>query len=243
MTRILVLEDNDDSYKIMSSILGNDYSLTRAKSIIDAKSIYNSSYDLLILDVGLPDGDGYEYCHWIRSNQDSDTPIIFVSARSSTESCIAGFTSGGDDYIYKPYHPSEFLVRVKSKLKAHAKKLEKSLVLEADGVKIDLATQKAEMESQSGYESLSLTPIEFKILQTFLQQPGVAIKRDDILDKVWGKEIFVYPRSVDTHVSKLRKKLGKKGQAIVSVHGRGYRWDIHQNRESDLEKKVSFNSF
>ena len=238
MANILILEDSDDSYYIIDHLLNLNHNLTRAKTVNEAKQKFDDIFQLLILDVGLPDGDGYEFCHWVRAQKQSELPVIFVSAKTSTESCIAGFSSGGDDYIYKPFHPSEFTVRVNSKLRAQNIREQKSYVLEANGVKIDLTSQKAFIYDGNSQIEIDLTPIEFKILKTFLQSPDKAIPRDDILDKVWGKDIYVYPRSVDTHVSKLRKKLGQKGNMIISVHGRGYRFKSENDKDTSQQKQI-----
>ncbi|MCB0422043.1 MAG: response regulator transcription factor [Bdellovibrionales bacterium] len=224
MAQILVLEDQDDSFRILESVLGYEHQLLHAKTISEAKNIYNNKIELLVLDVGLPDGDGYEFCNWVRSQKNSDVPIVFVSAKSSTESCVTAFTAGGDDYIYKPFHPSELLARITAKLRSSQKKSEKSLLLDSNGVILDLSSQKAYLSSKANENELSLTPIEFKLLHIFLKNPERAIPRNTILDEVWGKDIYVYPRCVDTHISKLRKKLLDKGSLITSVHGRGYRF-------------------
>lgn len=222
MAQILVLEDSDDSYEIIRRTLESGHDIKRATTISQAKRLFSSNFNLLILDVSLPDGDGYEFCNWVRTYHKKNVPIVFVSAKTSTESCITGFVSGGDDYIFKPFHPAEFLARVNAKLRFYEQAA--GNIVESNDIQMDLISQKAYLIENMAKTELNLTPIEFKILYIFLNAPGKAIGRDEILDSVWGKEIYVYPRSVDTHVSNLRKKLGYKGDLISCVHGRGYRF-------------------
>lgn len=223
MANILVLEDLDENYFLLSQAIGTEHNLIWAKTVSEAIKKFNDSLDLALVDVSLPDGDGFQFCDWIRSKVgDKRIPIIFVSANTSVESRITGFLIGGDDYIQRPFNFTELKARIDSKLKRMAQ--QPSALLEVNSICADLRAQRAQIVENGRRQDLDLTPIEFKILNLFLAEPNKAFGRDEILNKVWGQNIFVYPRSVDTHVSKLRKKLGPKGNVIRSIHGFGYKF-------------------
>lgn len=234
MANILVLEDLEDSYQILNSVLGAEHQLFWCQSVFSAKRLFNDNLDLLILDIGLPDGDGFEFCSWVRNGKiNNDIPILFVSAKDSVECCVTGLMAGGDDYIKKPFHIAELKARVDSKLRFLSQQKRNSLNLSYDGVTLDLDAQRAFLDEQGRRLEIELTPIEFKILHLFMGELGKAFSRDEILDKIWGASVYVYPRSVDTHVSKLRKKLKHKSYLLKSIHGRGYQFG-RQKKERSL---------
>lgn len=223
MANILILEDLDENFYLLNKALGNDHHLIWAKTVSEAIKNFHGDIDLALVDVALPDGDGFQFCDWIRSKVgDKKIPIIFISANSSVESRIAGFMIGGDDYVNRPFNFVELKARIDAKLRRVSEA--PSNLLEVGSICADLRAQKAKIIENETTTELDLTPIEFKILNLFLADPNKAFARDEILNRVWGKDIFVYPRSVDTHVSKLRKKLGPKGSAIKSIHGFGYKF-------------------
>lgn len=228
MAQIFVLEDLEDSFQLIKRGIDSGHTFFRASTVEEAKRVFKSNMDLLIVDVGLPDGDGFEFCTWVRERPEwNDIPIIFVSANKSIESTVTGLMVGGDDYVSKPFHMVELRARVEAKLRYRFAKKARENQIEAEGITIDLKARKVFLKDGEKMKDVDLTPIEFKILHYLVEEPGKACDREDILNKVWGKDIYVYHRSVDTHVSKLRKKLGPKGDLIRSVHGTGYRFVPH----------------
>lgn len=223
MARLLVLEDDETSFAVISAALESQHTLIHTTTVADAISKTHDDLDLLLIDIGLPDGDGYQYCDWVRSQRkDQKIPIIFISAKDSVESRVMGFSVGGDDYIGKPFNVVELKARVTAKLRKVNSDM--AATLEANGVVVDLKLMKAFVREDNQLVDLNLTPIELKILNTLIEEPNKVFPRDVILDLVWGKDIFVYSRSVDTHVSKLRKKLGNRADLVCSVHGTGYKF-------------------
>jgi two-component system response regulator ResD len=223
MSNVLVLEDLDDSFFLIKNAVGDQHRLTWAKTVAEAMSAYNENVDIILADIGLPDGDGYQFCDWVRSKmKDTKTPIMFISSKCTTESRITGFSLGGDDFIGKPFNVVELKTRIDAKLKRAGTQV--NFVQEVNGIGIDLRSQSASIRENGKQVDLDLTPIEFKILCLFISEPDRVLSRDEILNRVWGAEIFVYPRSVDTHVSKLRSKLRGRGDLIRSVHGVGYKF-------------------
>lgn len=221
MAKILVLEDLEDSFIPIYQSLHKEHTLHWVKSITEAQKAFDESYDLALVDVFLPDGEGYEYCHWLRRQEVNSTiPVIFISANSGVDSRITGFTVGGDDYISKPINGVELKLRVENKLARGWN----AAVLKRNGLGVEVGSQRARVYDEGESKDLNLTPIEFKILYAFLVEPEKIFNRDELIARIWGEEVHVFHRSVDTHVSKLRKKLGAKADLIKSVHGIGYRF-------------------
>jgi len=223
MSNVLVVEDVDESYLLIQFALGDQYSLTRAKTLSEAMSAYAENFDLILADIGLPDGDGFQFCDWVRSKMKNQRiPILFLTASTTTESRITGFSLGADDFISKPFSSVELRVRIDARLRRVQPISD--LVQEIGGIQLDLRSQVVRVQGDRGSHEIDLTPHEFKILNVLINERERALTRDEILNKVWGTEVFVYPRSVDTHISKLRAKLGSRGSYIKSVHGVGYKF-------------------
>ncbi|MGE0764688.1 MAG: response regulator transcription factor [Bdellovibrionales bacterium] len=222
MAKILVLEDMEENFLVISHALGSCYDFAWAKTLEEGKELFAQKFDLALVDIALPDGDGFQFCYWIRSQKNQNQiPIIFVTASSSVESRIAGFSIGGDDYISRPFNPAELKARIDAKLRRSGE--QSGAVVNFENISVDLKAQQVRILEGEHYSDVPLTSIEFKILSLMLAEPNRVWPREEILDKVWGKNVYVYPRSVDTHVSKLRKKLGMKSEIIESVHGLGYK--------------------
>lgn len=235
MSQILVLEDFEESFILIKNAIDGHHSLTWVKSVSEAMRAFNRDFELALVDIELPDGDGFQFCDWVRSQKHlSHIPIMFISGKSSVESRITGFSIGGDDYITKPFNFVELKARVEAKLRWSSRRA--NYLLNANGIGVDLRSQRAQMRVDSKIIDLDLTPIEFKILNMFLTEPNKAFSRDEILNRIWGQTIFVYPRSVDTHVSKLRSKLGPKANCIKSVHGIGYKFTLDERASASSDE-------
>jgi DNA-binding response OmpR family regulator len=192
----------------------------------------------LLLDVKLVDGDGYQFCDWVRSKQlDYKTPVIFITANNSLESRITGYSVGGDDFISKPYNVIELRIRIEAKLRRSSSVSAKSV--ELGGVLIDSRSQSAQIRVANEFIKLDLTPIEFKLLNLFMLEPEKVFGRDEILNSIWGKDIYVFPRSVDTHISKLRAKLGSRAHLIKSIHGTGYKLSENYDYNNKLDNVIA----
>ena len=225
MAKILLVEDSEDSFNLIQRAISPEIDIDWKCTYFEASSsIQKNSYDLILLDVLLPDGNGLDLANSIQSQPHLKlTPIIFISTKDTVNDIVTAFTVGADDYITKPFNIMELKARINSKLK-------KMELVSGSRKKINLGPLNVNLTSHSVYlkqnqqeEKLDLTPIEYKILTYLLSEPGQVFSRSEILDKIWGKNVYVYPRSVDTHVSKLRKKLGDYSDLIESVHGSGYK--------------------
>jgi len=176
--------------------------------------------DLVVLDWMLPEVSGVEVCRRLRERpQTRHLPIIMLTARGEEQDRIRGLESGADDYVVKPFSPSEMVARIHAVLRRSRPDLEGEKLTHA-GVSIDLETYRVSREGQA----VELGPTEFRLLRALMERPGRVLSREQLLDKAWGRDIYVELRTVDVHVGRLRKALNVagSGDAIRTVRGAGY---------------------
>ena len=220
---VLVVEDDRDLCNLL------DYNLTRGGYQVDIigrvqgglERIRGSRPDLIILDVMLPDGDGFELCRRIRADPSlTSIPILFLTARSEEADRVMGLEIGGDDYVTKPFSPRELLARVK----AHLRRQTNSKSKVAGPIRVDVDSRRAYLRDQQ----LSLTATEFRLLELFLSSPGRVFSREQLLNSIWGEGYHVSPRNVDVHIRRLRERIEDtpdNPQWIQTVRGFGYRFE------------------
>lgn len=223
--KILLVEDALSMQLVVQSAVGNLCALTCVTTIADAeKELALTTYSLLLLDVELPDGNGFEFCKKIReSGRFQELPIVFLTWKSEVDQRVLGFSLGADDYIVKPIEPKEFTARVESKLKRRPQGTLQTTFLKSD-FRVDLTSHRIFLlEGPEKIErELSLTPIEFKLLVLFLRKAGIVISREELLIAVWGESVHVSAHTVDTHISSLRKKIASTGHHLKAVVKKGY---------------------
>ena len=214
---ILVVDDEKDIVDLLSyNLTKNNYKVITASDGSEALLKVNSKIDLIILDVMMPRLDGYEVCDVLKKNPaTSDIPIIFLTALSSTEDEYKGLLKGGNDYIKKPVAIENLLLRVKNLLKTNKKNAN---IVSSKSLNVDFEN----LTVYNRDEKISLTKIEFNLLSVFIKKPGKVFTRNELLDKVWGQETIISDRTVDVHVTKLRKKIESNEKIIFTSHGRGY---------------------
>ena len=199
--------------------------LTWVKSVKEARTeIARNSFDLFILDVDLPDGNGIEFCSTLQATH-SHIPIFFLTGHTDLSEKVMGFSAGADDYITKPFSPLELRARLESRLRKNKQQLNSSDNLKWKELQINKSRQEVLIFKDGKFEKTDLTSLEFKILMYFATRNGEVIIRDQMLNDIWGEDIHVNHRSVDTHVSKLRKKLGPVADIVESIHGSGYKFN------------------
>jgi len=224
MKKILVVDDDQDIFNLVNAALSSDYSLTWASNISKAREEFNKEeYDFIILDEMLPDGRGTEFCHYIKQDlKRPDLPIVMLTSQKELENKLTAFESGADDYVTKPFEPLELKARIQARLRtSHAG--EANIMVKGD-LRFDLSTQALSLELSGVANAVDLTPIEFKILYLMAKQEGTVMSREVILTEIWGKNNYVVDRTVDQHISKIRKKIGQSQYTIKSAHGKGYRF-------------------
>lgn len=173
-------------------------------------------YQMLILDVMLPDTDGWTILRKIR--KEKNLPVIMLTARGEEDDKLLGFELGADDYMTKPFSAKELMARIKTVLKRN------NIVMDGESLVIgDMLINTSFHQIQVNGEDVELTPLEYKLLMYFVDNRNLALNRDQILNGVWGYDYFGDERTVDTHVKRLRKKIGEEGNRIKTIRGLGYR--------------------
>lgn len=232
---ILIVEDDDLAASLIKMALGSHFELIHVKCALDAlKEIEQSHFDLILLDINLPDEDGFHFCAKLRADERyKDIQIIFISAKSSPSDKILGFSVGADDYITKPFNKTELKARMMAKIRRLSDSKDRVNEDIMNGSFItNLSKQKIIVKTDGKYIELDLTPIEFRILNYFLQNEDHVLSRNQILNYVWGSNTHINDRTVDTHIYSLRKKMGEFSTCIKSIKSEGYRFTQAQLRES-----------
>ena len=178
-----------------------------------------TEYDMVLLDVMLPKLNGFEVCQAIR--EFSEMPIIMLTARSEERDELQGFELGVDEYISKPFSPKILVARVTAILR-RTNALASDDLLHADGIEIDKAAHMVKIDGKP----IELSYKEFELLTYFVENQGIALSREKILNNVWNYDYFGDARTIDTHVKKLRSKLGDKGDYIKTIWGMGYKFEV-----------------
>ena len=219
--KILVVDDESRMRKLVKDFLTREgYTVLEAGDGMEAMDIfYEQKIDLVILDVMMPRMDGWQTCREIR--RDSTVPIIMLTARSEERDELQGFELGVDEYISKPFSPKILVARVGALLKRiYGTDAEEKM--EAGGIELDKAAHQVQVDGKS----IDLSYKEFELLTYFLENQGIALSREKILNNVWNYDYFGDARTIDTHVKKLRNKLGDKGNYIKTIWGMGYKFEV-----------------
>lgn len=223
MSTILVVEDEESiAHGLQSDLEIEGYNVHLAQTALEAiTAIQNEQIDLVLLDLMLPDRDGLEVCRELRRDGFA-APIIILSARDQDTDKVVGMELGADDYVTKPFSPLVLRARIKAALRRHNVNYMQNFSF--GDFKLDFA--KYQLRKLGNL--ISLTPIEFKLLSTFVQHQGQVLDRDKLLSLVWGEDIFLSDRVVDTHIFNLRKKIEadhSNPKYIISVRSVGYRFE------------------
>lgn len=221
MEKILCIEDAPDVIAIIETAF-KDHEILWAKSINEAKrQITQGSYQAVLLDIELPDGDGLALLGEGLLDPHK-VPIVLLTGKKDFASKVTAFTLGAEDFIVKPFDPVELKLRVEAKIKKFAHTQEEANFKVGDLV-CSSYEQKIWQVNGNVKEAISLTSLEFRLFITLAKKPERIYSRADLLEKVWGSELNVTDRTVDTHVAHLRKKLVKSNVSIETVFGSGYR--------------------
>jgi len=219
--KILVVDDESRMRKLVKDFLvKSDYDVIEAGDGSEALDIFFEDKDiaLILLDVMMPKIDGWQVCREIREY--SKVPIIMLTAKSDERDELQGFQLGVDEYISKPFSPKILVARVEAILR-RTKQTETEDSLEAGGI---LINKVAHIVSIDG-KTIDLSYKEFELLTYFLENQGIALSREKILNNVWNYDYFGDARTIDTHVKKLRSKMGPKGDLIKTIWGMGYKFE------------------
>lgn len=221
-TKILVVDDESRMRKLVKDFLARQgYTVLEAADGMEAMDYFYADKDiaLIILDVMMPKMDGWQVCREIRMN--SKVPIIMLTARSEERDELQGFDLGVDEYISKPFSPKILVARVEAILR-RTQGSGNADEISAGGIVVD----KAAHTVMSDGSPVDLSFKEFELLTYFMENQGIALSREKILNNVWNYDYFGDARTIDTHVKKLRSKLGDKGEYIKTIWGMGYKFEV-----------------
>ena len=219
--KILVVDDESRMRKLVRDFLvKSGYDVLEAGDGEEALDIFFKEKEiaLVVLDVMMPKMDGWQVCREIRAY--SKVPIIMLTARADEQDELQGFQMGVDEYVTKPFSPKILVARVEAILRRTSKKDEE--ILEVGGIKIDRLGHQVLVDEKE----VELSYKEFELLAYFLENRGIALSRERILNNVWNYDYFGDARTIDTHVKKLRSKLGDRGRYIKTIWGMGYKFEV-----------------
>jgi len=221
--KLLIIDDEEDLCEILQfNLEGEGFKTDVAYSAEEALKKDIKSFNLIILDVMMGQMSGFKLAEKIRKEMNLTVPIIFVTAKNTENDLITGFNLGGDDYITKPFSIKEVIVRVKAILN----RTQKQEIVEKPSIYVDDLVFNFEKRSlQIDNKEIQLTKKEFEILALLLNRKGKAFSREEIFSNVWDDRTIVTDRTIDVHITRLRKKLGKYGKNIKSKQGYGYTFE------------------
>lgn len=223
--QILVVDDEQDLCEILKFNLETDgYVVETANSAEEALKMNIESFDLLLLDVMMGGMSGFAMAKKLKSEPATkDIPVIFLTARDTENDTVTGFNLGADDYISKPFSIREVLVRIRAVLRRTAEKegAQQSNVLRYQGLELNLDKKTVSIDG----EDVPFTKTEFEILHLLLDEKGRVFSRQELIDRIWPKDVLVLDRTVDVNITRLRKKIGKFSKCIVTRLGFGYYFD------------------
>jgi len=218
----------------MASLSYDEHEIDTASTADAAlKHLSTSKPDLIILDLSLPDQNGLNLCARIQSSNDlRDIPVIILTANADVQTKVAAFSLGVEDYVVKPFDLLEFRARVEAKLKKIQKHKQRDEVVTRGQLQLNLSRQKAYDTNSNPPKDLGLSPLEFKLLYQLTRHDEQILSRNRLLDLVWGDSTEVLDRTVDAHISVLRKKLGTLSSHIESIAGEGYRFTLDKKHRT-----------
>lgn len=220
--KILVVDDESRMRKLVRDFLvRSNYEVIEAEDGAKAVDIFFAQKDiaLIVLDVMMPKMDGWQVCREIRAY--SQVPIIMLTAKSDERDELQGFSLGVDEYISKPFSPKILVARIEAILR-RTNQLSKEDILSVGGIELDKVAHTVRIDGAD----VDLSYKEFELLVYFMENKGIALSREKILNNVWNYDYFGDARTIDTHVKKLRNKLGEKGELIKTVWGMGYKFSV-----------------
>ena len=219
---VLVVEDEPAQREVLAyNLEAEGFGVAKAETGDDALMLVNETQpDVIILDWMLPGVSGIEICRRLKSNSDTrKIPVIMLTARSEEADRVRGLETGADDYVIKPYSVIELMARVRTQLR-RVRPATIGERLEYSDILLDAETHRV----TRGGDAIKLGPTEFRLLSTFMEKPGRVWSREQLLDRVWGRDIYVDTRTVDVHIGRLRKALCQHGgeDPVRTVRGAGY---------------------
>lgn len=223
MVKNIMIADDEEKIRKLIAMYFRDgnFNIIEAEDGEEAVKLFKMyKIDIIILDIMIPKIDGFKVCEYIRKT--SDVPIIMLTAKTQEDDKLKGFDSGTDEYVTKPFSPKVLAARVKSLLNRIDGKMGNEDIYEDGGLCINFTTGKVYADKRD----ILLTHKEFDLLTYMVKNRGMILSKESIINAVWGYDYYGDPRTVDTHIRRLRDKLMDKGKFIVTVRGRGYSFEV-----------------
>lgn len=221
MEKILVVDDEENIRNIIKKYaVFEGYDVYEAEDGIEAVNLCRqNNYDIIIMDIMMPELDGFSACREIK--KEKDIPVIMLSARGEEFDRIHGFETGADDYVVKPFSPKELMMRVSAVLKRNKNSQKELNIFESDGIKVDFSGRIVYIDG----ERVDMSPKEYELFFYLVKNRNIALSRERLITEVWGYDFYGDDRTLDTHIKILRKTLGKYSGKIVTLRGVGYRFE------------------
>ncbi len=225
MSSILCIEDSEEVKIILRQILSPQHDFIQVATLKQAElAIASSEIDLILLDIQLPDGDGLRFCSALKNSVETKhIPIIILSGSTSIQEKVIGFELGIEDYISKPFDAVDVKIRVNARVRKAEKSKSERTKLATDKVQVDLLNQKVIIEHSGISQSVDFSPIEFRIFSYLMKNREQVKSREKIINFAWGNNFSLSDRTVDSHISRIRKKILGSDCTIEAVAGTGYR--------------------
>lgn len=221
MRKILIVDDEMEMRQLLRLYLMQNYETSEAEDGYQAlEKIRKDDYDLMILDIMMPHMDGWQTIEEVRKI--SDLPIIFLTAKGSTEDKVNGFSTGADDYLVKPFEEAELMARIEALLRRTKPSSSKDEIIRYNGLILDISAREVIYDSQK----INLTQTEYDLLDILIHHRGKTLSREQLVEHIWGLDFIGEDRTVDSHVKNLREKLQKAGfdkTHLKTVWGIGYK--------------------
>ncbi|HBM80282.1 MAG: response regulator transcription factor [Clostridiales bacterium] len=224
---IMIVEDEYRMRHLLSDYFRKEgYSIVEAEDGKEALEKFKEDIDVIILDIMLPNLDGWTVCKAIRNS--SNVPIIMLTAKSEEDDKLLGYELGADDYVTKPFSPKVLVAKVKALIKrTEILTGNTDGITESSGIRIDENAHDVTVDGRP----VNLAPKEYDLLLYLMRNKSVALAREKILDNIWGYDYYGDFRTVDTHIKRLREKLGDKGELICTVRGSGYKFEAKDEKK------------
>ena len=219
--RVLIVDDEELIRNVIKEyLILENYEVKEASNGSEAVDLaLKENFDIIIMDIMMPKMDGYTACREIKKSK--DVPFLMLSARGEEYDKLIGFDLGIDDYVTKPFSPKELVARIKAITK---RKNNNEKIYQIKGIKMDDLAHEVYIDN----EEVTLTPKEYDLLKYFIENKNVALSRENLLNNIWGYDFYGDDRTIDTHIKMLRKHLGKYKDMLLTVRGRGYKFEYKE---------------
>lgn len=233
MITVLCIDDSKEVQMLVKKAFASSARVISAESLIEGQTeLKNNQIDLILLDLSLPDGDGFDF--FTKLNQEevfSKIPVIILTSKNQIQDKVMGFHLGAEDFIVKPFDPSELKVRVEARVKRYLQLKEHDSIMQIGSLTINHLEQSVNIKINGTQDNIKLTTTEFKILGYLAKHKDQVMSREQIISSAWKHGFNISDRTIDSHISRIRKKISTSDHTIVAIQSVGYKFAISKNKE------------